>query len=141
MQIRHHNACVMQSPESLPIVQCVSFCGHMNAGSARSIQERYRIRNQFQSTPRSCVGLVPIQRGDRLLINLITKAHYRQKPTPAQMFNSLVLLRNFLIANKINEVACTVLGCGRDKFSYPLLMEYLSTIFGQDPITFNIHHL
>lgn len=141
MLIKHHFGCVMQSPEAMPITHCVSFCGRLGAGAARSIQDRYQIRDQFRSTPRSCVGLVPIQRGDRLIINLITKLHYRDKPTPKQMFQSLVLLRNFLLSNKISEIACTILGCGKDNFSYQLLLQYFNVIFSQDPITFHFHHM
>lgn len=141
MQIIHHYGCVMSSHDQLPILQCVSFCGKMGCGAARAIDTVYHIRDQFKLTPRLCPGIVPIQRGRRLIVNIITKQDFFVKPTPEQVFSALQILRQFLMYHNIREVATTVLSCGKDKLPYPLLIKFLTEIFNEDPLVFHMYHM
>lgn len=141
MQLFHHHGCVSSAPEHVPIVHAVSLCGRMGAGAAKSLHEMYDLRHEFRSTQRECPGLVPILRGHRLIINVITKERYFHKPTRDQIFNSLLKLRDFLAFHGFPEIAITVFGCGRDKFPYQLLIQFLNQIFGSTPVHIHMYHL
>ena len=140
MQLFHHHGCVSSAPEHVPIVHAVSLCGRTGAGAAKSLHDIYDLRHEFRSTQRECPGLVPILRGKRLIINVITKERYFYKPISAQIFKSLLKLRDFLMFQGFPEIASTVFGCGRDQFPYPLLLQFLTRIFGGTPVYIHMHH-
>lgn len=140
MKLIHRHGCVTSSPENVPIVHAVSMCGKMGAGAAKTLDDNYQIRSEFRSVPRNCPGVVPVQRGPRLIINVITKLSYFEKPTEHQIYVALSKLRDFLNFHDIRVIAITVFGCGRDKFPYQTLMQYLWKIFGNSPVEFHMYH-
>lgn len=140
MKLFHHQGCVTCSPDYVPIVHAVSLCGRMGAGAAKTLEEKYRIRSEFRSVQRYCPGVVPIQRGPRLIINVITKMAYFEKPTGHQIYDALSKLRDFLNFHDIRVVAITVFGCGRDQFPYHALLQILWEIFGNSPLEFHMYH-
>ena len=141
MQLFHHHGCVSSAPEHVPIILAVSLCGKMGAGAAKTLTDLYNLRSEFRATPRECPGVVPICRGQRLIVNVITKFRYFNKPTSPQIFQALSKLYDFLAFQGIPEIAITVFGCGRDHFPYELLLQYLWEIFGSSPVKIHMYHL
>lgn len=140
MYIQHHQGCVLTSPENFPLVHCISFDAKLGAGAAKSINQRYRLRDIIRNSPRTCPGVVPVRRGPRIIVNLITKLNFWDRPNPDQMFLALLELEKYINLNNISVFACTVLGCGKDKFDYNMLLHFLDVIFGQTNLVIHMYH-
>ena len=141
MQLIHIRGDALTSPEDAPLVHCISHDGALSAGFALHVHARYKIRHEIQATHRSCPGLVPIRRGKRLILNLITKRRYFDKPTLSSLRSALILLRNFLDANGILCISTVGLGSGLDRLNYHDVLHVLSDVFSKTNVIIHMYHI
>lgn len=141
MQLIHLYGDALASPEGMPLAHCVSRNGAVSAGFALQVHRRYAIRRELQATPnRSCPGLVVQYRGERLILNLITKEHHTDKPTIQSFASALEILKNFLLYNNIREFCTVELGTGLDRLKYCEVLQALCGVFHNTNIKIYMYH-
>jgi hypothetical protein len=111
----------------------------MGAGAALTLHNLYNLRHEFRNINRSCPGVVAQWRG-RLILNVITKFKFFEKPTNHQMYCALQELRNYVLTHKITVIASTPLGTGKDRFPYELLLRFMYEIFQDVDVDFHFYH-
>lgn len=141
MKLVHINGDILNSPAWMPIAHCVSLDGKMGAGLARTLQFKFNLRNDFLKADK-CVGsVVALRRGDRFIVNMITKERYFHLPTATDFETSLQNVRKFMIFNNIRELAVPELGAGLDKLNLNLVISLIQKVFKYDPVIIYMHHL
>lgn len=141
MQLIHVNGCALASPENMPLAHCISLNARMGAGFALQVEQRYHIRNQILEFPRRYPGLAIAKRGERIILNLITKLHHSDKPALDTFRECLEQARDFLHYNGFKSLATVELGCGLDRIKYQDMIILLCEVFYQTDIKIFMHHL
>ncbi|KAK3920889.1 Retrovirus-related Pol polyprotein from transposon 412 [Frankliniella fusca] len=139
--ILHTYGSILESPEDLPIVHAVSHDGKFGKGLARQLEQEFQLREDFlKEKERGFPGYVALQRGNRIIVNLITKSRYFHKPTSTDIEQAFLLLRDWLEANHISEWCLPELGCGLDQLESSLLLQMLVKVFGHTDMTLVMYH-
>ncbi|KAK3918320.1 Retrovirus-related Pol polyprotein from transposon 412 [Frankliniella fusca] len=139
--ILHTYGSILESPEDLPIVHAVSHDGKFGKGLARQLEQEFQLREDFlKEKDRGFPGYVALQRGNRIIVNLITKSRYFHKPTSTDVEQAFLLLRDWLEANHISEWCLPELGCGLDQLESSLLLQMLVKVFGHTDMTLVMYH-
>ncbi|KAK3918278.1 Gag-Pol polyprotein [Frankliniella fusca] len=139
--ILHTYGSILESPEDLPIVHAVSHDGKFGKGLARQLEQEFQLRDDFlKEKDRGFPGYVALQRGNRIIVNLITKSRYFHKPTSTDIEQAFLLLRDWLEANHISEWCLPELGCGLDQLESSLLLQMLVKVFGHTDMTLVMYH-
>lgn len=114
----------------------------MGAGIARTLQNKYNLRSEFLSY-RAGVGMaVALWRDNRYIVNLITKERFFHKPTNADLHQTLLALREFLLENDIHEVSAPAISTGLDQTPLPIVSTIIQQVFSQDRnFVFNMYHM
>lgn len=116
----HIEGCIFDSPVSLPIVHAVSQDGKFGAGLAKDINLHFQVKDEFQLLVKQCPDVIPIARANRLIINVVTKLRYFQKPKPAVVRESLLLLRQWMERKGWKECCLPEFSCGLDGLNYKI---------------------
>lgn len=123
------------------IFHCISADRAMGAGIAKSMQERFHIRENWPVPPMLCdenysfdsCGSCVITPADKdsVVFNLITKSKYWQKPTYQTLENSLNhALSYFEQFEKLpKKIVMPRIGCGLDKLNWPKVKKIIERIF------------
>lgn len=141
MQLIHIHGDILRCPPSMSIAHCVSRDGKMGAGLARTLQNRFNLRGDFLQARREVGGAVALRRGQRFIVNLITKDRFFHLPTAEHFEQSIHNLRKFIICNNLKHIAVPELGAGLDKMELNLVIKILKTVFKNDQIAIFMHHL
>lgn len=139
MRIVFEYSPVQTAPEGVPIVHCVSWCGKMGAGVARTLNSIFDLKTEFQATERYGPGLVAIPRYNRYILNLITKKYFFGKPTLDDFKQALLFLREFIIQHNCKHVAAPALGTGRDKLPMEAVLDALAEALDGLDVVVHIH--
>jgi O-acetyl-ADP-ribose deacetylase (regulator of RNase III) len=104
------------------VVNTVNTVGAMGKGIALQFREAFPENyNQYRRACRNgelCIGSLLAVRdcnllyGERLIINLPTKTHWRLPSEYRYIETGLTALRNFIIAKRLTRMAMPALGCG-----------------------------
>ncbi len=140
MRIHHIEGSILNSHSSIPIAHCVSYDGKMGAGLAKILNNKFQIRNQFLNCPRTVGSLVPILRGEWVIINLISKYNFYDLPTYNDFYETLLSLRSFINNHLISKIAIPKLGCGLDQLNFSIVLNMLYNVFEFCPIDIYIYH-
>lgn len=132
---------ILNCPSDMSIAQCVSLDGKMSSGLARTLQRVFNLRNQFLTADRGLGYAVALRRGNRFIINLITKERYFHLPKLEDFEDSIISLRQCLIFNNIREISIPRLGSGLDKLKPDDVLEILHKVLKFDPRTIYMHCL
>lgn len=99
----HIDGSIFDSPHDLPMVHAVSQDGKFGAGLARDIEIRFGIKDEFRLKVKQCPDVVPVRRGQRIILNVVTKNRYFQKPNPKSVREALLMHRQWMERNYIKE--------------------------------------
>lgn len=141
MHIDHRTGSILDSPITFPIAHAISQCATMRRGLARKIDDKYKIRSEIRSLPRSCPDVIPIVRANRLILNAITKQYVTDKPLPHDVYTALTLIRQFLLRNNLHLCAFPRFSAGLDLLPFHFVYYYIQQVFRDYPITIIIYHL
>ncbi len=141
MQLVHVMGDILDCPPSMSIAHCVSLDGKMGAGLARTLQARFHLRQDFLQAPREVGGAVALRRGNRFIVNLITKERFFHLPSGKDFEQSIQNLRKFLIFNNIREIAVPELGAGLDKLDLDRVIATIKRVLKYDPVVVYMHHI
>ena len=141
MNIQHVIGDIADDQSGFPLCHAVSHCGRFGKGLALQLDRQYSLKNEFLASPRQCPDVVIIRRPTRIILNLITKVHYRLIPTSQEVYDALLVLRSTLLNQNITCVVIPELSCGLDRLPLTKLFAYLSSIFAKTNISIIMYHV
>lgn len=141
MRIIHIHGNILCCPSNMSIAHCVSNDGKMGAGLALTLNREFHLKNDFLKAPRAVGSVVALRRGDRFIVNLISKERYFHLPTLQDIEETFRNMKRFLIFNEIHDIAVPELGCGLDRCNLKEIIKILEKVFKNDPLNIYMHHL
>ncbi|MBW0550625.1 hypothetical protein O181_090340 [Austropuccinia psidii MF-1] len=132
---------VLEAPPHLPLCHAVSADGKMGCGAALAIRIRHGIQREFLAARPRFPQVVPCHGTDRLILNLVTKHRYFDRPSPYMLLQALLTLRGFLLRFGIREIAMTPIATGLDRIPTDVMLSTLREVFQSTPVTFQIYTL
>lgn len=124
------------------VAHCVSACATQSKGFALELCNRFpgnRIISDFKLVKGQCVL---VSTGNLLIINLITKQNYFEKPTKKDFLRCLYSMRNLLCRQTaIKNVSMPMIGTGLDNLSAAFVTSALAMVFSNFNIEIHIYLL
>lgn len=137
--LKEHKGDLLQAPSSHIIAHCISADGKMSRGVAKQIKQRYP-RHKLERVGTSRVGDVTIQyHPDRVIMHLITKARYYDKPTISSLSSCIRKMKNLAQENGFTDIAVPRLGCGLDGMVWSQVRKELEKAFQGTPIMIHVY--
>lgn len=125
---------------SYALVNTVNTVGVMGKGVALHCKELFPYNfEQYEQACKNnelCIGrLLPVQDtnanlGERLIINFPTKMHWRNPSKYEYIEEGLKTLRNFIILQKITDIAMPPLGCGNGGLDWNVVKKMIEDYLG-----------
>ena len=128
-------------------VHCISSDCVMGAGIAKEFVKKYkgirewtksRINNSWTNYP-LCVPM--IENKHTIVINLVTKDKYWNKPTYDSLKSTLIDMREFCIRHDIKYLAMPKIGCGLDGLEWKNVRKMIINLFEDIDINIEIRYL
>lgn len=130
------------------LVHCVSRDLAMGQGIAKEIDKRFNIKKIISENRRyinnrldhSNVLFVQTEKTNTLIVNLITKEHYYDKPTLSSLRLALESFRTYLLSpqNKYSKIYMPKIGTLRDKLNWYDVMKIIQEVFNGMDIEINV---
>lgn len=118
------------------MIQCVSADFKLGAGIAKEFSDRFRVRDKLLRRYGTDYGKFFLRDGggalvteDPLVINLVTKEHYYDKPTYDTMLVSLMQAAMLCEVWEVFEVSMPLIGCGLDKLEWERVRRLVEKAF------------
>ena len=127
--MHHREGDLLEAPSHFCLAHCCSEDLKLGAGVARTIQEKYAVREEMLRQDHSIGSAVMTSSRGRVVYNLVTKRRFFDKPTYGSLEHCLRDLRRQMAANGHWYLAIPELGCGRDGLRLDVVTEILDKIF------------
>lgn len=134
------------------LMQCISADFGMGRGIAVDFVRNYKVmqfikqgawlnnNNLIKTIWPSCFIVKDIET-DTLIINLITKEKYSDKPTQKSMYEALFTASNYIVQQDIKEISLPRIGSGLDKLNWEDTESNLYHVFKQnDDLQLNVYY-
>ena len=132
---------VFDSPHYYTLAHCISKDKALGAGIALTIRKRYPTMinklNSINLEIGKAYGYTDAFE-KRNIINLVTKDKYFEKPTYENLEQSLLDMKQQLIAHKIRFLVMPTIGCGLDKLEWKIVSQMIQRIFNDTNIDIRI---
>lgn len=129
-------------------VHCVSSDFALGAGIAKTFREKFPIfverkQEMIRKFPRAKLsGLFSVATEGHLIVNLVTKKNYWDKPTYDSMETSLRSLRQYLMRRPhITRVLMPRIGCGLDRLVWSRVRAMIETILENLDVEVKVFYL
>lgn len=127
--------------------QCISADFKMGAGIALDFKDRFKVKDQLVKTygdykkwfRRDGAGAVVTH--DPLVINLVTKMNYYDKPTYQTMDIALKQAADMCYGYDIFELAMPKIGCGLDGLNWEKVRKLIEKNFDDLDILISVYYL
>lgn len=144
MTFKEINGDLFKSDNIYTLVHCISRDCAMGAGIAVTFNNKFpEMKKQLKNTIREndLQGYFAIlYRGERNVINLITKEKYWHKPTYSSLKTSLLNAKQIILRNNIKHIAMPVIGCGLDKLQWSKVSAMIKEIFADTDVEIVVYH-
>lgn len=143
----------LSSPNS-PIVHCISADGKLGAGFAAIVAKRFDgIRSYVKSKNPKVGELVEFEAEDqversskkkreRLVLNMITKDCFYQKPKEESFSKALSSLKAYCESEGIRKLVMPKIGCGLDKLNWEnFVLPEIKKVFKDMDMTIEVYCL
>lgn len=144
MIFKEVNGDLFKSDNTYTLVHCISRDCAMGAGIAVTFNNKFpEMKKQLKNTIREndLQGYFAIlYRGERNVINLITKEKYWHKPTYSSLKTSLLNAKQIILRNNIKHIAMPVIGCGLDRLQWSKVSAMIKEIFADTDIEIVVYH-
>ena len=115
------------------LVHCISGDYSLGAGVAKIIDQNYdmalKLFMDYPLPPDDVSAYI----GQALLVenvfNLVTKGHWREKPTYDNLKNALLDMKQQCLDEGITKLVMPKIGCGRDKLSWVMVSDMIAEVF------------
>ena len=129
-------------PSDYAFAHCISADFALGAGIAKEFNKRFNCRESlFSEYPKSFThrwdrtqdiyrgGCLMTTKKNVLVLNLITKRNYWNKPLLVHLENSLIWMKGLCIRNNIKKLAMPRIGCGLDKLNWKDVRLLIEKVF------------
>ena len=144
MIFKEVNGDLFKSDNTYTLVHCISRDCAMGAGIAVTFNNKFpEMKKQLKNTIREndLQGYFAIlYRGERNVINLITKEKYWHKPTYSSLKTSLLNAKQIILRNNIKHIAMPVIGCGLDRLQWSKVSAMIKEIFADTDVEIVVYH-
>ena len=144
MTFKEINGDLFKSDNIYTLVHCISRDCAMGAGIAVTFNNKFpEMKKQLKNTIREndLQGYFAIlYRGERNVINLITKEKYWHKPTYSSLKTSLLNAKQIILRNNIKHIAMPVIGCGLDRLQWSKVSAMIKEIFADTDVEIVVYH-
>lgn len=144
MIFKEVNGDLFKSDNTYTLVHCISHDCAMGAGIAVTFNNKFpEMKKQLKNTIREndLQGYFAIlYRGERNVINLITKEKYWHKPTYSSLKTSLLNAKQIILRNNIKHIAMPVIGCGLDRLQWSKVSAMIKEVFADTDIEIVVYH-
>lgn len=144
MTFKEINGDLFKSDNMYTLVHCISRDCAMGAGIAVTFNNKFpEMKKQLKNTIREndLQGYFAIlYRGERNVINLITKEKYWHKPTYSSLKTSLLNAKQIILRNNIKHIAMPVIGCGLDRLQWSKVSAMIKEIFADTDVEIVVYH-
>ena len=135
---------LFKSDDKYTLVHCISYDCGMGAGIAKTFDSKMpQMKKLLKRTIRenNMQGYFAIlYKGDRNVINLITKERYWHKPTYSSLKASLLSAKKIAIRYDIKYLAMPVIGCGLDRLQWSKVSAMIKEIFADTDVEIVVYH-
>ena len=135
---------LFKSDNKYTLVHCISYDCGMGAGIAKTFDSKMpQMKKLLKSTIRenNMKGYFAIlYKGDRNVINLITKERYWHKPTYSSLKASLLSAKKIAVREGIKYLAMPVIGCGLDRLQWSKVSVIIKEVFADTDIEIVVYH-
>jgi hypothetical protein len=126
----------------MPIAHCVSLDFHQGAGLAKVVKERFGGAENVWRDPPPRIGHTSVSTGGgRMILSLVTKRHYWQKPSYHNVCSALWSLKE--VCEKF-QIPCIVipfkLSCGLDGLNWQIILDKILQLFTESSTRLIICH-
>lgn len=121
-----------------PLAHCISADYALGAGIAKTVEQRYRVRDTLKSLARHTFPDCIIT-GE--VINIVTKERYWHKPIYKNFEKALIITRNLCLAYGINHIVMPRIGSGLDRMSWERCREYIKNILVNSGISVDVYYI
>lgn len=130
MPVHEINEDIFEIPQ-VPLAHCISLDFHQNAGLARQVVKLYGGKETLSDWRRPQVGLaMACSARGRIVLPLITKQHYYQKPRLQTVYRAIEALFHLCCALGIETVAVPyMMSCGLDGLDWNDVSAHLHDTF------------
>lgn len=144
MIFKEVNGDLFKSDNMYTLVHCISHDCAMGAGIAVTFNNKFpEMKKQLKNTIREndLQGYFAIlYRGERNVINLITKEKYWHKPTYSSLKTSLLNAKQIILRNNIKHIAMPVIGCGLDRLQWSKVSAMIKEVFADTDVEIVVYH-
>ena len=135
------------------IVHCISQDCHMGAGIARDIKKKFSgMKEEILKQNPQVGGILayehkhkkPDNRGKArwtTVLNMVTKKHYRDRPTEDNFIRTLENLKDYCIKDGIYKINMPKIGCGLDKLEFEFVKREIERVFAGSGVEVNMYFL
>lgn len=133
-------------PNEYAIVHCISNDFALGAGIAKTIDEKYGVKDLLKKYYTNANMVTNIDNwigmalyceselNGRVIYNLVTKDKYWQKPTYESLMYCLVDLAEDCKEENITKLVMPRIGCGLDRFNWEKVKKYIKRVFQETDI-------
>lgn len=129
-------------------VHCISSDFALGAGIAKIFREKFPIfverkQEMIRKFPKAKLsGLFSVASNGYIIVNLVTKKNYWDKPTYGTMETSLRSLRQYLMRRShIKRVLMPRIGCGLDRLEWSRVRAMIETILENVDVEVKVFYL
>lgn len=121
------------------LAHCVSADLHMGRGIAVLFKSRFQGVEDLLEQKQTVGGCAVLERNNRPVYYLVTKARYFHKPTYSSLRSSLLAMRDKMLARGITKVSMPRIGCGLDRLEWERVEDVLSDVFADTSVTIFVY--
>ena len=126
-------------PQDYALAHCISADFALGAGIAKVFRDKYGTKQELlERCPNyhyhggDCIGTGT--RDTRAVFNLITKAHFWQKPTYESLREALIEMKIIAVLSGYKKIAMPHIGCGLDRLEWSKVRNIIQEVFHDDGI-------
>jgi O-acetyl-ADP-ribose deacetylase (regulator of RNase III) len=128
-------------PSSDSLAHCVSADMRMGKGIAVLFKEQFGGVPELIAQRQCPGGVAKLQKADRFIFYLVTKAKFYHKPKYATLTESLIKMRDLCLDLGVNSVSMPKIGCGLDELNWNVVRSIIHRVFSQTDIRVNIYYV
>ena len=128
-------------PETDSLAHCVSADLRMGKGIAVKFKNKFRSVEELKKQEKKIGQVTVLEKEQRFIYYLITKAKATEKPTCGNLKASLEDMKKHCVAHDVQTLAMPELGCGLDRLKWEEVKTIICEVFAKTNIHITVYVL